>query len=128
MSRAPITYADAKPARATGGYDVTQPTAGTYQMRLIAGGPKVGIRIFYGPPLDPVTGEELDRSWRWQAEANGQPIDLERVWPQAGREPITPEEHAYLVEMARWAERNAPDAPAANPRRKIDLLAAPPPL
>jgi hypothetical protein len=106
-------------------YSVVQPTAGYYRISLVRGGVKVGIRIWHGPPKDPVTGEELDRSWRWQAEANGVAIDLDRVWPAAGRDPIDAAEYQYLTDHARWAERNCPDAPAANPHRKIDLLAAP---
>ena len=109
-------------------YSVVQPTAGHYQISLVRGGPKVGIRIWHGPPKDPVTGEELDRSWRWQAEANGEPIDLDRIWPACGRDPITAAEYQYLTDMARWAERHQPDAPAANPRRKINLLSAPLPF
>lgn len=105
-------------------YSAAEPTAGTYQISLVRGGPKVGILIWHGPPKDPVTGEELDRSWRWQAEANGEPIDLDRVWPACGREPITAAEYAYLTANARWAARHAPQLPAANPLRPIDLLAA----
>ena len=109
-------------------FSVVQPTAGFYRMPLVKGGPKVGIHIWHGPPHDPVTGEEMDRSWRWQAAANGRAIDIERVWPACGREPITAAEYQYLTDMARWAERHAPDAPAAQPHRKIDLLTAPLPL
>lgn len=125
MTRAPLNYTAPHQAAAGTGYSVTQPTEGWYQMRLVAGGVKVGIRIFHGPPKDPVTGEELDRSWRWQAECNGEPIDIDRVWPSAGREPITAAEYQYLTEMARWAARHAPESPAANPCRPIDLIAAP---
>ena len=43
------------------------PIPGFYRMRLRSGGQPVGVRVWFGPPADPVTGEELDRSWRWQA-------------------------------------------------------------
>ncbi len=128
VSRERLTYNEAHAPISSVGYSVSEPTAGYFRLRLVAGGPKVGVRLFYGPPLDPVTGEELDRSWRWQAECNGKPIDLDRCWPQAGREPIDEAEYQYLTDMARWAERNCPDAPAAQPHRKIDLLSAPLPL
>lgn len=125
MTRERLDYSAPRAATASVGYSVVEPTAGYFRLRLVAGGPKVGVRLFYGPPLDPVTGEELDRSWRWQAECNGKPIDIDRVWPTAGRDPIDAAEYAYLCDLARWAERNAPDAPAAQPHRKIDLLSAP---
>ena len=128
MTRARLDYSSPERTGTGTGYSVSEPTAGFYRMSLVAGGVKVGIRIFHGPPKDPVTGEELDRSWRWQAECNGNPIKLDRAWPQAGRDPIDEAEYQYLTDMARWAERNAPDAPAANPHRKIDLLAAPLPF
>lgn len=55
-------------------------------------------RIWYGPPLDPETGEELDRSWRWQATLAGEEVALERIWPWAGLNKIT--EEAYLNALA----------------------------
>ena len=71
MSRARITYADAAPASVPApGYSVETPQAGWYAFRLVAGGHKVAVRIWFGAPHDPVTGEEMDRHWRWQATAN----------------------------------------------------------
>ena len=125
MTRHRLDYSSPERTGTGTGYSVEQPTAGWYQISLVRGGPKVGIRIWNGPPKDPVTGEELDRSWRWQAEANGAPIDLDRVWPACGRAPIPEAEYAYLTKMAQWAARHAPDSPAANPRQPIDLLTAP---
>ena len=129
MSRAPLVYANAEPVGPiAAGYSVEAPTVGWYRYRLVAGGHPVAIRIWHGPPLDPVTGEELDRSYRWQATANGEPVDLDRCWPACGREPITATEAAYLTGLAAWAQQNAPDSAAANPRRKIDLLNEPMPF
>lgn len=107
---------------------IDQPQAGYYRMSLRKGGHPVGIRIWFGQPLDPVTGEPLDRSLRWQATANRRPVDLDRVWPQCLREPISKTDHDYLAAMQDWAERNAPDAPQADPTRRIDLNAAPLPF
>lgn len=113
-------------ARAAGqGFDPDQPVAGFYRMRLVSGGVFVGIRIWHGRPLDPVTGEELDRSLRWQAQANGEMIDLARVWPQCARDPIDAREYAYLIQQQRWGERQAPDSPQADPTRRADPLSSP---
>ena len=63
------------------GLDASIPEAGFYRMRLRSGAVPCGVRIWHGPPHDPDTGEEMDRSWRWQAEANGDPVDIDDVWP-----------------------------------------------
>lgn len=112
-------------ARSFEGFDVDQPVAGLYRMCLARGAHPVGIRIWYGPPLDPDTGEEMDRSWRWQATANGRPIDLQRVWPKCADEPIGQAEHDHLARVQAWGEAHAPDSPQANPDRPVDLLRAP---
>lgn len=104
------------------------PIAGCYRTKLKSGGHPVGVRIWFGPPKDPVTGEVMDRSWRWQAEANGRYIDLERVWPVCAKEPISREEHDYLAGLQSWGEQHAPDSPQANPNKAINLLDAPIPI
>lgn len=104
------------------------PAAGFYRMHMVRGGHPVGIHIWFGQPLDPVTRQPLDRSLRWQATANGRDIDLERVWPQCLRDPIDRAEHDYLASLQDWAERNAPDSPQADSRRRIDPLTAPTPF
>jgi len=98
------------------------PVAGFFRTRLRSGGVYVGVKVFYGPPLDPVTGEELDRSHRWQALVNDRPIDFDRVWPKCAGDPVTAQEYAYLTSLQGWAEENAPDSAIADPHRKIDLL------
>lgn len=129
MSRARSVYADAAPVTAAAaGYSADVPTAGWYRFRLVSGGHPVAVKIWHGPPHDPDTGEELDRGWRWQAQANGEPIDLDRVWPGCAREPIPAAEAEYLLGVAVWARENAPDSPQANPRKKIDLLDSATPL
>ena len=128
MSRAPMVYADAGAVTGFSGYDVTVPTPGFYKMSLVHGGHPVAIEILYGPPRDPDTGEIMDRSWRFQATANGQPIDLDLVWPRCGRAPITATEAAYLTGLQAWAAEHAPASPQANPARRIDLLDADTPM
>jgi hypothetical protein len=110
------------------GFRVEEPTTGFYRFRMVRGGHPVGIHIWFGPPHDPDTGEEMDRGHRWQATMNNKLIDLDRVWPNCGREPITQAEHDHLCALQAWAIKNAPDAPQADPRRPIDLLTAPMPL
>jgi hypothetical protein len=110
------------------GFDPDIPVQGHYRMRLRSGGVFVGIRIWHGPPLDPVTGEELDRSHRWQAVANDRPIDLERVWPRCAADSIDEREYRYLTGLQEWGVKHAPDSPQANPHRKVNPLTAPTPF
>jgi hypothetical protein len=104
------------------------PVAGFYRMKLRRDGVYAAIRVWYGPPLDPFTREEMDRSWRWQAEAGGRPIDLERVWPQCAKEPIDQKQFTRLLMQSAWSRENAPDSGHADPTRKLDLLSPDTPL
>lgn len=102
------------------------PEEGYYKGRLVKGGVFVAIRIWFGPPLDPLTGEELDRSHRWQAERNGAQVEVEAVWPYCAAHRIDKAEHDYLLATSKWAVENDPSAPEAAPRQAIDLNAIPP--
>jgi hypothetical protein len=110
------------------GYRADVPTAGFYRARVSKDGILAGVRIFHGPPLDPVTGEELDRSWRWQAEVNGEPADIERLWPWCARETISEAQYRVYCGRQTWAKSAAPDSAYASPSRKIDLLSRSTPL
>lgn len=111
------------------GVDVSCPVAGFFRHRLRGGAVKVGIRIHYGPPLDPITGEELDRSWRWMSDVNGEPYgDFDRVWPGCTGEPISEAEYRTYCERQRWARENAPNSSYAEPGRKRDPLSLNEPL
>lgn len=110
------------------GFDPDVPIAGFFKMRLRSGGVFVGVKIWMGPPLDPFDGTELDRSHRWNALANGRPIDLERAWPKCAGDPIDAAEYAYLTQLQAWGEENAPNSPQANPNKPVDLLTAPLPF
>ena len=127
ISRAYIDYAKASaaPAGKFVGFDPDRPIAGFYRMRLRSGAAFCGIRIWYGPPHDPVTGEELDRSWRWQAEANGEAIDFDRAWPKCAGSPINAAEYHHLCSVQEWARENAPDSALADPHRRADPLETP---
>ncbi len=95
------------------------PIAGTYYTRLVRGGPRCPVRIWYGPPADPLTGELLDRSWRWQSELLGEEAD---AWHLAGRvHPISRGEYDYLLATYKHAVTHEPDMPEACPRTPYDL-------
>lgn len=126
MNRSDHLYADGGTFIAPEGYGVTvEPVAGFYRTKLRSGAHPVGIYIWFGPPLDPDTGDEMDRGHRWQAHCNGKYIDLDRVWPVCGGDPIDRAEYVHLTEVQRWGERNAPSSPQANPNQRINLLTAP---
>lgn len=129
MTRAPQTYATAGARRAPSqGYDASTPVAGYYRFRLRAGGIIGGVRLWYGPPHDPVTGEEMDRGWRWQAEFDGEPVDFDRVWPACADAAITEAEYRALVARREWARTNAPGTAFADTRKRYDPLDSATPL
>lgn len=107
--------------------DADVPEAGFYRMRLRRGGMLVGVRIFYGQTKDPESGEPIER-WAWQAEINGEPTEIPRVWPMCSHERVDQAEYEYLVSLQDWGRRHDPDGFHANPTRKVDLLRAPLPF
>ncbi|MDF0543368.1 hypothetical protein PX699_13500 [Sphingobium sp. H39-3-25] len=127
MSRERVDYSELRDVQATG-LNPDEPVSGYYRMRLKMGGAFVGVRIWYGAPLDPETGDEMDRSWRWQALVNDGPVLLERVWPKCGSDPVDQSEYEYLCEVHKWAKRHAPNSPQANPMQRINPLTAPTPF
>lgn len=110
------------------GFDADTPVAGWYRTKLRSGGVYVGVRVWHGAPLDPVTGEEMDRSHRWQAYVNGSYIDLPRVWPGCADEPISEADYRHYCRLQQWGEQHAPDSALADPTRRIDLLSPQTPL
>lgn len=125
MSRAVLIYAAPGAAVATAaGFDPDAPIAGYYRMRLRSGGVFVAIRIWFGQPRDPLTNELMDRSLRWQATANGNPIDLERAWPQCAADPIDEREARHLIALQRWGAETG-HAALADPTRKLNPLSTP---
>lgn len=124
MSRARVDYSDGSDFRAVG-FDPDLPVAGFYRFRMRSGGALCGVRIWHGAPLDPVTGEELDRSPRWQALVNDDPVEIERVWPRCAADPITDAEYRHYCRTQTWAQQHAPDSALADPRRKADPLTTP---
>jgi hypothetical protein len=124
VSRPPVTYADVAQTmrRVFAGTDVSQPVAGFYRFRLRSGGIRGVVRIHYGPPCDPLTGEELDRSHRWMAHFNGELIEFDRAWPQCCGEPVDEAEYRIACGRQEWARKHAPDSSYADPRKRRDPL------
>jgi hypothetical protein len=110
------------------GFNPDVPVAGFYRFRMRSGGALCGVRIWHGQPSDPVTGELLDRSLRWQAQVNGDPVDLARVWPKCAADPIDADEYEYLRSVQSWAKQHAPTSPQANLMQRINPLTAPTPF
>lgn len=84
-----------------------------------------------GPPL--VEGDELDRSWRWQALVRGEttgrailfgeplPVEIEGVFLR-GIEKVSEAEYLFLIQHSAWATAYAPDSPEAAPTETIDFM------
>lgn len=98
------------------------PEPGFFQMRLVKKGPKVAARI-------------INIDGYWQAEINGDaegprvsnPLEsrsVMRIWETGVL--IEEAQYRYLLDLKAWAEKNAPTHPAANPRKPVDLIEAPP--
>ncbi len=130
-----------------------EPMAGRYLMPLVRGGVLVPVRIWFGPPPDPETRAPLDRTPRWNCEINGEIayrctgptreaarclwcrrdgapkcgelIDVYDAWPYCARRPVDEAEYRYRLALRAYAESHEPDAPAAQPGRKVDWLRSP---
>lgn len=100
--------------------DATEPEGGFYRMRLVRGGPLVGIRLWYGQPLEPWTREAMDRAHCWNAEANGKFVELDRVWPVCAGDPIDEREYKFLTARTAYAEKHDGYDPAATPFRRTN--------
>lgn len=107
-----------------GAVDVSTPAAGFYRHKLRSRSIVGGVRIWFGAPLDPVTGEVLDRSPRWQAEFDGEYVEIDDVWPDCAGDPISAEEYRVLVNRRAWARQAMPASAFANPKRRYDPLSA----
>ncbi len=106
------------------------PSPGFYRFRRVKGGPWVAAEITFGPAVDPVTGETLDRSPRFDVRVSGAAVTgpeakwmLDRVhhWGQ----PITESEHALLCATRDWALKHAPHMPEATPEKTVVVTEIP---
>ncbi len=94
--------------------------AGLYRIRRGVWRP---IAVWYGAPLDPDSGEELDRSPRWQVLYCGRLLwDHSLVWPACWANPIDRDEYIYLIERMNYAREHDPRDPFGKPSSRIDLL------
>ena len=130
MTRDSTPYGEqhVRPVHVAGAVDVETPVAGYYRLRLSGGSVRGGVKLFFGPPNDPITGEELDRGWRWQAFFNDEPIDFNRVWPNCAGDPISEADYRRMCRRVAWAQEHAPDSAYAQTGRKFDHLSAASPL
>lgn len=113
---------------------VWPPVAGHYAIKLVRGGPRVPVRIWFGLPI--IDGEEQDRAHGWFVEVDGRtnrverddegyrcsvPLSVESVWPFCAKDPITEAEYRFLIAHAAWARDYAPEHPKASPREPVDF-------
>lgn len=108
---------------------VDQPEPGFFKLRLARGGPWVPARIWYGPPIDPITGEDLDRSPRLQAqtfdfEPTADFVRICKVWTHGVR--IDEAEYDFMRASIAYAKAHRPSDPIANPFRTVDVASLPP--
>ena len=114
-----------------------------YYLLRSAGRVDIPIRIWFGAPLDPDTGELLDRSPRWQVRVYGidasdpeyppliygRPMEkIEDVWPKCARWPTSEADYRYRVERAEWAEQYDAADPFGTKSGKVDHMTAPLPF
>lgn len=107
---------------------VDTPQAGHYWRRFVKNGPKIPVRIWHGAPICPDTGEELDRSHRWQAIVNGELVTGDAVletWISCAGHPISEAEYEYLLALKNHAVQHEPDLPEAAPNSPINLHTMP---
>lgn len=124
-------YADlsrSRDAKTYTGHAIDKPEAGFFRYKLRSGSVAGGVKIWFGPPHDPVTGEVLDRSHRWQMRLDDGATYCwdddfwNRVWPACVGDPISEVEYNQLCARRQWAKENAPDSAYAKPGAKRDVL------
>ena len=108
-------------------------TATFYKTRLVAGGPWVGVRVAFEPPVDPLTSEVLDRSPMWSVEIDGELArapspdrDTAGTFLVEAMKPIGEDEFKYLRRVKDHAIKVDPRYAEARPRTKIDIGKLPP--
>lgn len=115
--------------------DISRPTDGFYRFRRVRRqvkngstqiGPWVPARIYLDPPVDPLTGEAMDRPPMLAAQvADEEPIHdagtIQELWVRVAGQPVSAGIYRYMMEARAWALAYAPDAPEANDRSAVDL-------
>ena len=107
---------------------INRPEPGHYRQRLTRGGPWVAALIFRPCPIEwaPETLQGIDRWYALEAEIDGRSVPVHAVWTSAER--VSMAEYLFLRDDRRWAREHAPEAPEANPRKRIDYDTLPPPF
>jgi hypothetical protein len=73
------------------------PVAGMYEIYRSDDERWHGVKIWFGAPIDPETGEELDRSPRWQATVDEEDTDIHNVWPTVWGRPLNEEQYYSMI-------------------------------
>lgn len=105
---------------------VDRPVPGWYRRRLVKGGPWVPVLIWQRCPLDPETGEPLDRPPVLLCLVDGEEADALDQWTWVAGNRITRADYDLMTRQAAWDRIYDPDAPAARPREAVDLRTLPP--
>ena len=109
---------------------------GYYLLSLArAGRVSIPVRVWFGPPRDPETLEELDRSHRWQIQVGfrlleDEPLviggirisDITDVWPRVARDPIDEVDWRYRLARAEWAVDHDENDPFSQLGGRIDPM------
>lgn len=72
------------------------PTAGYYEV-FWSDGFWHPVKIWFAPSLDPVTGEEMDRSPYWHASVSEDEVSIHDVWPECSGRVLTEEVYYNMV-------------------------------
>jgi hypothetical protein len=104
---------------------IAEPRKGFFRTRLTNGGILVRVMFWHGHAV--IDGERQDRGLAWRVAVNGRTtnddgelLDPFEVWPFACGQPITGREYRFMARRVRWADKHAPEHPAAQPRRPVD--------
>ena len=92
------------------------PKPGFYLRRLVRHGPLVGCQITF----DSAEGFRVMEDGRWEGPSQD-PWLLPLMHSVAFATPCDEAEVKYRIGLKRYAELYQPDAPAANPRKPIDI-------
>lgn len=100
---------------------IATPEPGFFKTKRARGGVFVAAIIWRPCPIEfhPETFQAIDRWPHLEAEIDGRPADVDRVWTSGRRIPIA--EYLFLKADRAWAREYAPQSPEANPRRPVDI-------
>lgn len=95
----------------------------------------IPVKIWFGPPADPETGEPLERSWRWQvmigvAMLEDEPMHVGGIWfrqfsdlwPACAKHRIDEAEYTYRIARHDWASDHSPMDPHGEIGGRIDPM------